>query len=82
MKGGMKGKMDYITCEKRKNSPKINVLICEKKCEHAKTCNPYLNYLKEQSSKASKSEGAPVGDDLISIKSSTTKKSSLLSVGK
>ena len=58
--------MDYITCEKRRNSPKINVLICEKKCEHAKICKSYLNYLKTQSSKVSISESAPAGEDLIS----------------
>jgi len=74
--------MDYITCEKRKNSPKINVLICEKKCEHAKTCESYLNYLKAQSSKASTSECAPAEEDLLSIKSSNPKKGSLLVVGK
>jgi ABC-type metal ion transport system substrate-binding protein len=41
--------MDYITCENRKNSPKINVLVCEKKCQEAKTCKAYLNYLQIQS---------------------------------
>jgi hypothetical protein len=74
--------MDYITCEKRKNSPKINVLICEKKCGHAKICKPYLNYLKAQSSNAAISECAHTGEDLISIKSSNSKKSSLIAIGK
>lgn len=74
--------MDYITCEKRRNSPKINVLICEKKCEYAKTCKPYLNYLKAQSSKTSINECSLTGEDLIPIKNSNTKKSSLITVGK
>ena len=74
--------MNYITCEKRRNAPKINVLICEKKCEHAKTCKPYLSYLKEQSSNISTGECAPAGEDLISLKSSNAKKSPLIAVGK
>jgi len=82
MKGGMKENMDYITCERRKNSPMINVLICEKKCEHAKICKPYLNYLKAQSSKASTSESAPAEGDPLPIKSSNPKKAPFLIVGK
>ena len=78
----MKGNMDYITCEKRKNSPKINVLICEKKCEHAKKCKPYLNYLKAQSSRVPINECVSVVEDLISVKSSNKKKDSLIAVGK
>lgn len=74
--------MDYITCEKRKNSPKINVLICEKKCQYAKNCKSYLNYLKAKPSMVSINECTTAGEDLISIKSSNTKKSSLVTIGK
>ena len=66
--------MDYITCEKRKNAPKINVLVCEKKCEHAQICKPYLNYLKTKSSKVPINECTSIGKDPISIKSSTKRK--------
>ena len=74
--------MDYITCEKRKNSPKINVLICEKKCEHAKKRKSYLNYLKPKSSMLPINEYTPAGEDLISVKSSNKKKDSLITAGK
>lgn len=65
--------MDYITCETRKNAPKINVLICEKKCRHAKTCKPYLNYLKVRSVTAAITDGPLEGEDLLSIKESPQK---------
>jgi hypothetical protein len=73
--------MDYITCESRKNAPKINVLICEKKCQEAKTCKAYLNYLQIQSVSAalnrtpSEREDLPAADQL-------PENSSPLSVGK
>ena len=73
--------MDYITCEKRKNAPKINVLICEKKCQVAKTCKEYLNYLKLQSVSAVINGSPPEDGDLPSADQSS-EKSSPLSVGK
>ncbi len=82
MEGGMKGNMDYITCEKRKNAPKINVLICEKKCEHAETCKPYLNYLKVKSVTAPTNECAPAEEDIILGKSSKIGECPPLAVGK
>ena len=63
--------MDYITCEKRKNTPKINVLICEKKCQHAKKCKPYLNYLQIQSVKTVLNSGCTSGDkDILPVDNS------------
>ncbi|MBW1823335.1 MAG: hypothetical protein JRI87_02040 [Deltaproteobacteria bacterium] len=82
MKGGVKGTMDYITCARRKNAPKLNVLICEKKCEHAETCKPYLNYLQEQSSKASLSECNPEVEEMLTVESPPIKKIPSLVVGK
>jgi len=73
--------MDYITCETRKNAPKINVLICEKKCQHAKTCKPYLNYLKVRSATAALKDCPLEGEDLLSINESP-QKTPPLSVGK
>lgn len=64
------GSMDYITCETRKNAPKINVLICEKKCQHASSCKPYLNYLKLRSAAAALTTGPLDREDLASIKES------------
>lgn len=69
--------MDYITCEKRKNAPKINVLICEKKCQDAKTCKGYLNYLQIHSVSAVINEVPPEGETIP-----TSDQNSPLSVGK
>lgn len=72
--------MDYITCERRKNSPKLNVLICEKKCEYAEACKTYLNYLKEKSRKAPMGECTSEADEILVVKS--TKESPLITVSK
>ena len=73
--------MDYITCEKRKNAPKINVLICEKKCQEAKTCKGYLNYLQIHAVSAVINGSPPEGESLPSA-DQASEKSSPLSVGK
>ena len=73
--------MDYITCENRKNSPKINVLICEKKCQEAKTCKAYLNYLQIQSVSASLNGTHPEREDLPAA-DQLPENSSPLGVGK
>jgi hypothetical protein len=57
--------MDYITCEKRKNAPQINVLICEKKCKHLKTCSSYRSYCKMKTITASLNESATGADGLL-----------------
>ena len=82
MKGGIKGNMDYITCERRKNAPKLNVLICEKKCEHAETCKSYLNYLQAQSNNASISACNPEVEEMLTVESPGTKESPLITVNK
>jgi hypothetical protein len=82
MKGGIKGTMDYITCERRKNAPKLNVLICEKKCEHAETCKSYLNYLQAHSSSASLSACKPEVEEILTVESPRTKESPLITVSK
>ena len=73
--------MNYITCEKRKNAPKINVLICEKKCQDAKTCKGYLNYLQIHSVSAVINEVPPEGENIPSADQALDKNSPL-SVGK
>ena len=74
--------MDYITCERRKNAPKLNVLICEKKCEYAETCKTYLNYLQAQSSNASISACNPEVEEILTVESPSTKESPLITVRK
>ncbi len=38
--------MGYVVCVKRKNTPTINAIICEKKCDEKDRCSAYLGYLK------------------------------------
>lgn len=59
--------MDYITCEKRKNAPQINVLICEKKCKHANACATYLSYTKLKSLTRSLNECPSPAEELLVI---------------
>jgi len=63
--------MDYVTCEKRKNSPQINVLICERKCQHRTTCSTYLSYAKLKSLTASLSNSTTGTDELLVIHDSS-----------
>jgi len=75
--------MNYITCATRKNAPKINVLVCENKCQHAETCKPYLSYLETTPVNFSANDFSHGGEeDLTSTKSSDTKEEALLTVGK
>jgi len=59
--------MDYITCEKRKNAPQINVLVCEKKCKQANSCSTYLSYAKMKSLTRSLNECPSPTDELLVI---------------
>ena len=72
----MRDTMDYITCEKRKNAPKINVLICEKKCQHAEICTAYRGYLKARPLSNVLTEHPYLTEDLAAIKSPLVKKGS------
>jgi len=74
--------MSYITCATRKNSPKINVLVCEKKCQHAKTCKAYLSHLAANPVNFSANDFSHGGKDLTSIKKTDAKKDALIAVGK
>jgi hypothetical protein len=37
---------DYIVCHKKRNSPRLNVRICEEKCPSKGVCSDYLAYAK------------------------------------
>jgi hypothetical protein len=39
---------NYIICEKRSNLPRIHVKICQHRCEHAKDCQAFQDYVKAQ----------------------------------
>lgn len=36
----------YIVCHKKRNTPRINVRICQEKCLLKNECQDYLSYLK------------------------------------
>jgi hypothetical protein len=35
---------DYLFCTRKKNTPRIDVRICEKKCPYKEECKEYLAY--------------------------------------
>jgi hypothetical protein len=35
---------DYIFCTKKKNTPRIDVRICQRKCPYREKCQEYLAY--------------------------------------
>lgn len=35
---------DYIVCRKKRNSPRLNVRICQEKCPHKNECKEYQAY--------------------------------------
>jgi hypothetical protein len=37
---------DYIVCHKKRNSPRLNVRICEEKCASKPVCKDYLALVK------------------------------------
>ncbi len=38
---------DYIVCQKKRNTPRIDVRICEKKCPLKEACEAYKAYLRQ-----------------------------------
>lgn len=54
---------DYIVCQRKRNSPRLNVRICQEKCPFKEDCKEYMTYLKmsvHQSKEALSRESAPV----------------------
>ncbi len=37
---------DYIVCQKKRNTPRLNVQICEQRCPLKSDCKEYLTYLR------------------------------------
>lgn len=33
---------DYIVCQKKRNNPRMNVRICQKKCTEKNNCKEYI----------------------------------------
>jgi hypothetical protein len=54
---------DYIVCHRKRNSPRLNVRICQEKCPFKEDCKEYMAYLKmsvHQNTEALSRESAPV----------------------
>lgn len=41
---------NYIICEKKGNLPRINVKICEHRCNHSKVCQAFQDFMKANTS--------------------------------
>ena len=37
---------DYIVCHKKRNAPRMNIRVCQKKCSLKEDCEEYLAYVK------------------------------------
>ena len=37
---------DYVVCHKKRNSPRLNVRICQEKCTYKSVCKDYLAQVK------------------------------------
>lgn len=37
---------DYIVCQKKRNNPRMDVRICERKCLQKEECKEYLAHLR------------------------------------
>ena len=37
---------NYIVCQKKRNNPRMDVRICEKKCDQKNNCDEYLSFHK------------------------------------
>jgi hypothetical protein len=44
--------MSYLTCDKRKGSPKIHIQVCEKKCKQVQECKTYKEFVNNLEKKA------------------------------
>jgi len=44
---------DYIFCTRKKNNPRIDVRICEKKCPYKNECQEYSAYKQRKDDQAS-----------------------------
>jgi hypothetical protein len=45
-------KMSYLTCDKRKGSPKIHIEVCRRKCKLVQECKIYKEFVDNSEKKA------------------------------
>ena len=62
----------YIVCHRKRNNPRVDVRICQKKCSSQDDCKEYISYLKllvqnrnEPLSIVSPSMPAAIGDQIF-----------------
>ena len=53
----------YIVCTKKRNNPRVDVRICQKKCHEKNECKAYLTSLKV----AAMNKGIPFSSELTSL---------------
>jgi len=44
--------MSYLTCDKRKGSPKVHVEVCRRKCKSVQECKTYKEFTSTVDKKA------------------------------
>jgi hypothetical protein len=44
--------MSYLTCDKRKGSPKVHVEVCKRKCKLVEECKAYKGFVSSTEKKA------------------------------
>jgi hypothetical protein len=44
--------MSYLTCDKRKGSPKVHVEVCRRKCKQVEECKTYKEFVTNVEKKA------------------------------
>jgi len=59
---------DYIVCNKKRNNPRMNIRICQKKCKLIEKCKEYLSYHEN----LAQSENGPLSAESQSIGLATT----------
>ncbi len=52
---------DYIVCHNKRNSPRLNVRICQEKCPLKDECKEYLAYIKAS---ADTKQALPLVEDM------------------
>ena len=51
---------DYIVCHKKRNNPRIDIRICEKKCPEKANCQAFLDHGRIVPQNTPLTPGAPV----------------------
>ena len=55
----------YIVCQKKRNNPRMDVRICQKKCDLKDDCKDYISYSKNLFD--NKNEPLSVGSQSVSL---------------